>query len=168
MSEAYKELLIKHKKSSKDQALGVTILVLCFLSFVAVFFFGPLVLLATIALGIASYFTYFSRMNVEYEYLYMDKQLNIDRINNETNRKNVQIYQLEEMEILAPADSYRLDNYRKRECSEKDYSTGTEEAPEGLRHYVMYLSGNQKVKLTLSEEFANSIRMHLPQKVFLS
>ena len=74
MSEAYKELLIKQKESMKDKAIGYVMVVLALFCIGASVLFTPLCLIGTVVFGILSYVLYFSRMQVEYEYTYMDKE----------------------------------------------------------------------------------------------
>ena len=65
-----------------------------------------------IATGVGAYLANM-RTEVEYEYLYLDKELTIDKIMAKTKRKRIGVYKLDSMEILAPIKSYHLDNYNE-------------------------------------------------------
>ena len=119
--------------------------------------------LARIVLVMVTYFVYL-HTDVEYEYLYLDKELSVDKILAKTKRKRVATFEMERMEVLAPIKSYHLDNYRNRTGKAVDYSIGREEQPDG--RYVMYFDGNQKVLLSPSEELVKAIRNAAPRKVF--
>ena len=102
--------------------------------------------------------------NNEYEYLYVDRDLTVDKILNRKSRKRVATYSLSKIEIMAPFRSYRLDDYRNRQVTEKDYSIGKEEKPD--RRYVMYYEGNQRIILSPSEELIQAMKYVAPRKVF--
>lgn len=164
MSEAYKELLIKQKESGKDKFLGAVMVIAAVVSVASGLFMHPLFLLGAVAFGVLSYVVYFRKMKVEYEYTYMDRELRIDRIYNESKRKSVVVLDLNKMEILAKENSYHLDNYKNRVVKEWNFSTGTEDS-EALATYVMYYAGTDKYYLSLTEDFMKAIRQIMPHKV---
>jgi len=164
MSVAFKELLIKQRENRKDKMLGTAMVVAAVLSLVSGLILHPLFLLGAVAFGILSYVVYFRKMKVEYEYTYMDKELRIDRIYNESKRKSVVVLDLNKMEILAKENSYHLDGYKNRTVKEWDFSTGLEDDDE-LATYIMYYAGSDKYYLSLNEDFMKTIRQTMPHKV---
>ncbi len=164
MSEAFKELLIKQQESGKDKFLGIIMIVAAVISVASGLLMHPLFLLGAVAFGILSYVVYFRKMKVEYEYTYMDRELRIDRIYNESKRKSIVVLDLNKMEILAKENSYHLDSYKNRTVKEWDFSTGMEDSEE-LATYVMYYAGTDKYYLSLTEDFMKTIRLVLPHKV---
>ncbi len=164
MSEAFKELLIKQRESKKDKLLGIAMVVAAVVSLLSALLIHFLFLFGAIAFGILSYVVYFRKMHVEYEYTYMDKELRIDCIYNESKRKSIAVLDLNKMEILAKENSRHLDNYKNRQVKEMDFSTGEEDTEE-LSTYIMYYKGTDKYYLSLTENFMQAIRFNLPQKV---
>lgn len=164
MSEAFKELLIKQKENKKDKLLGTGMVVAAVISLVSGLLLHPLFLLGAVAFGILSYVVYYRKMKVEYEYTYMDRELRIDRIYNESKRKSIAVLDLNKMEILAKETSYHLDGYKNRPVKEWDFSTGLEDN-EDLATYVMYYAGSDKYYLSLNEDFMQTIRRTMPHKV---
>ncbi|MBQ7766344.1 MAG: hypothetical protein IJ397_05850 [Lachnospiraceae bacterium] len=164
MSVAFKELLIKQRENKKDKMLGTVMVVAAVLSLISGLILHPLFLLGAVAFGILSYVVYFRKMKVEYEYTYMDKELRIDRIYNESKRKSIVVLDLNKMEILAKENSYHLDSYKNRAVKEWDFSTGLEDDEE-LATYIMYYAGSDKYYLSLSEDFMKTIRQTMPHKV---
>ena len=164
MSVAFKELLIKQRENRKDKMLGTAMVVAAVLSLVSGLILHPLFLLGAVAFGILSYVVYFRKMKVEYEYTYMDKELRIDRIYNESRRKSIVVLDLNKMEILAKENSYHLDGYRNRTVKVSDFSTGTED-DENLSTYVLYYAGTDMYELSLTAEFVKAIRFLFPNKV---
>lgn len=102
--------------------------------------------------------------DVEYEYLYLDKEITVDKIYNASRRKRVAVYSLDKMEIFCPIKSYHLDNFGRREGKVTDYSIGYEDKPD-LR-YIMYYEGNQIVYFSPNEEMVKVMKNVAPRKVF--
>lgn len=164
MSETYVECLVKAKskmgmKLLKYLLIGLTVI------FVLLALMGIILAIIPGAItGVASYFvTLYS--DLEYEYLYLDKELVIDKVMAKSKRKRVATYQVERMEILAPLHSYHLDSYKNRQVKVKDYSIGEELKPD-LR-YAVYYEGGEKLILSPSEELVKAIRNIAPRKVFM-
>lgn len=163
MSESYVECLVK-KEETVFGKMARILLILLTVAFGVLTIAGfPFSLFAALVAGFAAYFVYL-RTDIEYEYLYLDKELHVDKIMAKTKRKKVTTFDVERMEVFAPLNSYHLDNYRNRTCKTLDYSTGVEEKPE--KRYAMYFDGNQKVILSPSEELVKAIRNVAPRKVF--
>lgn len=164
MSEAYIECLVKAKPSVLGKffkfflyLLTAVLLVLMFLTM------NMLLFLLAVAAGVGAYFVGLYT-DLEYEYLYLDKELTIDKVMGKAKRKRVAVYQLERMEIFAPVRSYHLDNFRNRQTKDKDYSIGYEEQPD-LR-YAMYYEGGERLILSPSPEMVKIMKNAAPRKVF--
>jgi len=164
MSEAYVECLIEAKSSMLLKILQVGLIVLTvILGFLGITFMLWPALIIAVGTGIAAYFAYMNA-DIEYEYLYLDKEITIDKVMAKSNRKRVGVYTLERMEVLAPIKSYHLDNYKNRNVKVLDYSIGVEEQPD-LR-YALYYEGGLKLILSPSEEMVKVIKNVAPRKVF--
>ena len=114
-------------------------------------------------MGVAAYFIYMNA-DLEYEYLYVDKELSVDKIMAKKGRKRVATYDMGKMEILAPMNSYHLDNYKNRSDKTVDYSSGVVKQPD--TRYVFYYDGRQRVVIEPNEELIKAIQMIAPRKVF--
>lgn len=164
MSETYVECLVS-KEASTGGKLARILLVMLTVVFGLLTLMGFVVaFIVALAAGFGAYFVYL-HTDVEYEYLYLDKELTIDKIMAKTKRKRVSTFEVERIEILAPIKSYHLDSYRNRTAKEKDFSIGREEQPD--KRYVMYYDGNQKIILSPNEELVKAIRTIAPRKVFM-
>lgn len=164
MSDAYVECLVKAKTSLAARLLKYLLIVLaaaCGLySILAVDFIGFLgMLLLAGGVYLLNLFT-----DVEYEYLYLDKELTVDKIMAKSRRKRLCTYTLERMEILAPVKSHHLDSYQSRRVKVKDYSVGRQLQPD-LR-YIMFYEGGEKVILSPSPELIKIMKNVAPRKVF--
>lgn len=164
MSDAYVECLVKAKSSVLGKFFKYFLVILTGLMVILVLLtMNIIALLLAVAAGVGAYFVNMFT-DLEYEYLYLDKELTIDKVMAKTRRKRVAVYQLDRMEILAPIKSYHLDNYRNRQTKVKDYSIGYEEQPD-LR-YAMYYEGGEKLILSPSPEMIKVMKNAAPRKVF--
>ena len=163
MAEAYRELLILRKENIRDKDLGITMVVLAAVSAIGAFF-NLFSLIGIPVFGILSYVLYFRKMTVEYEYVYMDKELRIDRIYNQSKRKRVDTLDLNKMEILAKPDSNLLDSYSNRSVEVSDYSTNSEDTEE-LATYEMYYDGKRKLILSLDRQMIDMMKITLSYKM---
>ena len=163
MSDTYVECLVQTKPSALKKLLKILLIVLTV--FFAIFMFViPLAFIPAVALGVGAYFAnMFS--DIEYEYLYLDKEIVIDKVMAKSKRKRVATYSLDRIEVLAPIKSYHLDNFGRRDNAKvKDYSIGEELQPD--RRFVMYYEGGEKILLSPSEEMIKVMRNVAPRKVF--
>lgn len=163
MSETYVECLVKPEPPLLPRFLRIVLIMLAvvfgFLTLMGI----TLALIVAVLAGVGAYLAHMCA-EVEYEYLYLDKEITVDKILAQTRRKKVASFEVERLEILAPLKSYRLDNYKNRTCKVVDYSIRKEEQPD--RRYVMYYDGNHKIILSPSEEMVKAIKNVAPRKVF--
>ena len=97
-------------------------------------------------------------------YLYVDKQLTVDKIMARTRRKKVETFDLERMEILAPIKSWHLDDYKNRQLKVVDYSSGVEQQPD-IRYSMIY-NGEKRVIFEPNAEMVAAIKSIALRKVF--
>ena len=163
MNDTYVEVLVPRKKNplvGVGRILMYVLAVVCFLLTFAkgVFFVG------VIAFACLAYFV-FPRFDIEYEYLYLDKELSIDKIMSKEKRAKVMDIDLEKMEIMARSNSHELDSYRARGLKEHDFTSGED----GMAVYtIVFESGREGtilVNIEPGEEMLRAIRNVFPRKV---
>lgn len=162
MSETYVECLVARTGSPLLRFLKMLFIMLTVVFVVIGVVFIPGLLVA-IGTGIAAYFSYMNA-DVEYEYLYLDREISVDKVMAKSRRKKVSSYSLEKMEIFAPLNSHRLDSYRNRQLKTVDYSSGIAAQPE--RRYMMIWNGDTKIILEPNAEMVKAIQAIAPRKVF--
>ena len=165
VSETYVECLVA-KKSSFLLRLLKTLLIMFAVIFLILGMISTLSiagLIIAIVLGVGAYFAHMYA-DIEYEYLYLDKEISIDRVMAKSRRKRIASYDVERMEIIAPVKSYHLDSYKNREMKTIDYSSGVVEQPD--KRYMMVYEGNTKIFMEPSAEMIKAIQMVAPRKVF--
>lgn len=164
MNESYKELMIKRERGVKETALRVlcititVLMVLLMLLTVSVYFF-----IGIIVVGVLDYFV-FQWTDIEYEYLYLDKEITVDKIMAKTRRKKAATIDVNKIEIMAPEKSHRLDSYRNRQVKVTDLSAG-HDSPDDKVYWIFY-EGNQKFLMNLTEDFAKTVKGIAPRKVY--
>lgn len=167
MSDAYKELLIKQQTNPLEKVFAIILLIAAGISLLSGIFVHPLFLIAVVACPIVAFFIYFRKMEVEYEYTYMSRELRIDRIFNQSKRKSVATLDLDKMEILAVSGSDALGSMINREVKTFDFSTKTEDA-DGLTTFEMYYNGKEKYIVSFNEDMVKAIQSLYMSKVKLS
>lgn len=162
MNDTYVECLVK-----KQANIGMRFLKILTIMLAVVFILFGMVLWPALIIGVVmAVVAYFVTMNadLEYEYLYLDREITIDKVMAKSKRKKVAQYDVERMEILAPIKSYHLDSYKNRQVKTVDYSSGVENQPDV--RYVMYYEGGMKVILEPDMKMVQAIKSVAPRKVF--
>lgn len=162
MNETYVEWLVKRKTPAYMSLLKFLTIILAACFILLGFVFMPAMIIG-IVLAVAAYFVNLNA-DLEYEYLYVDKELTIDKVLAKSRRKRVAVFDVGKMEILAPIKSWHLDNYKNRQDKVVDYSSGEEKQPD--RRYVFYYDGQKKVIFEPNEEMIKAITTIAPRKVF--
>ena len=163
MSETYVECLIKQKQKPVYKFIKVLLIMLAVVFFLFAMVYGLIPFILAVAAGVGAYLVGIFT-DLEFEYLYLDRELTIDKVMAKSRRKRIGTYTLDRIEILAPIKSYHLDNYKNRQAKVKDYSIGEELQPD--RRYVMFYEGGEKILLSPSEDLIKAMRNKSPRKVF--
>lgn len=162
MSETYVECLVARKPSTVLTFLKMLLIMLTVVFVLIGVVFIPGLLVAIIT-GVGAYFATMNA-NIEYEYLYLDREISVDKVMAKSKRKKAGVFPVDQMEILAPLNSHRLDSYRNRDLKTLDYSSGIAAQPE--RRYMMVWNGSTKVILEPNEELVKAVQSIAPRKVF--
>lgn len=162
MNDSYMEYMVKKRFTGKDRLCRIAMIVLT-VFFICLIPIMPLALIIAAVVGTIAYFVVFPYTDLEYEYLYCDKQITVDKIMAQRNRKQVAVYDTDKIELMAPANSYRLKAFESRKMKEVSLWSLKEDdhVP-----FVMIYEGNQKVILDLPAEFVKMVQNVAPRKVF--
>lgn len=165
MSESYVECMVARKTPAIYQFLKYLLIMLCAVVAIASFLYGNIVMfIIAIALGVGAYFV-ITYTDIEYEYLYLDKEITVDKVMHKAKRKRVATYEIEKMEIMAPFHSYQLDSYKNRTAKVVDYSSRVENQPD--TRYVFFYNGSDKIIFEPNMEMVRAIKNVAPRKVFM-
>ena len=139
----------------------------------------PLLVLVTVLLAVAGFFIHpffiigllvmifvdsvvFPRFNVEYEYSYVNGELDIAAIYSKSSRKELAQIDLTDAECIAPLGSHELDAYGDT-FKTVDYSV----RQESVRPFVAVKGGEtkQKILVQLNDPMLSDLRTRMPRKV---
>jgi len=167
MSDTYVECLVKAKQSGLAKFGKVLFIVITVIFGMGAFVLpglGMICLIIAVITGVIAYvinlFT-----DLEYEYLYLDRELVVDKVMAKSKRKRVATFTVDRIEMFAPINSYHLDNFKNRNVKVRDYSIGEVQQPD-LR-YAMYYEGGEKVLFSPTEPMVKALKNVAPRKVFM-
>ena len=109
-------------------------------------------------------FFFYPRLNVEYEYVFVDGQLDFDKIMGKAKRKTMLRIDFEQVEIMAPYNSHALDSYNNIQLEQKDFSSLSKDS----KPYAIIVSkDNKKMKILFepSEKMLAMIKQKSARKV---
>jgi len=160
MAESYVECLVGTKPNVLYRTLSYLFYGLAVVAMISTPYTSIIGFLAAVVLGFIGYLISFL-VNVEYEYLYLDKELTIDKVMAKSKRKRVNVFALDKMEIIAPVGSHELDAYKNRQVKVLDYSSGADAG----NQYAIYYEGSEMLLITPSEDLLKFMYNQAPRKV---
>ena len=167
MNDGYEEILVKRQKSASDMLLrGLVIALAVVPVIVGVLCVSPLFLLIGAVIGVLGYYLILPNFDLEYEYLYVNGDIDIDKIMSKRKRKRVGSFTKDNLEIMAPTGSDQLASYVKN-GKVLDYTSGD---PQKKTWTLVFGSErtSEIVKLELTDTIAQDMRRYAPRKVFFS
>lgn len=164
MGDAFFEETVPQKKTVSSLLLKALLIALTAATLFLGLFAGFLFMLAFVVLIIVDYFA-FPRFNVEYEYSYVNGDIDIAAIYNKENRKHLASIEAADIECVAPLGSSELSSYGAT-YGERDYSGHMSEKTPWV--VVTGGEGRMKYDLLLTDEMIGDLRYRMPRKVFLS
>ena len=163
MNETYVECLVARKKNPLTSivkyvlyGIAIACLLMGLLGWFVLFILG-------IIFGLVAYFVT-PMFDLEYEYLYLSKEISIDKVMAKEKRKHVMTIDLNKATTIAPSNSHSLDSYVNREHKERDFSSGEEQA----KTYTMVYEdkdGIELIKFEPNEEMLAAIKTVFPRKI---
>lgn len=168
MNDVYKEQLVKVKQTSQTKMKKVGIIVLAIvIGAVALSlgggFIGPIIIVG-LFFG-ANYL--FSSLNLEYEYILTNNELDVDKIMNKERRKRCFTVDLKEINVMAHID----DAMRAGEFGGAQKTIDISSGEKGADTYaILFNHGGTMTKLIFepNESLRKEIHRQAPSKVFLA
>lgn len=159
----YVEWLVKRKDPVYAVPAKILMMILCLLSVIAAMQTVLVGVLFMAAAGAATYFV-FLNLSVEYEYLFAEGGLSVDRIMGRSRRKRVFDCDKEDIRMVAPQTSFVLKDYERQGTQVKNYSSGRREAKV---YALIYQKGanNFKVLFEPDERMTTAMRRAFPRKL---
>lgn len=146
MNELYAECYVK---TIPNTAANIKKMAMLFLAGVAAAFMlmflttGIAVIIGGVVIGLVCWRLPYQK--VDYEYIFVDGQLDFDKIMGGQKRKNALRIDFEDMEVMAPEKSHALDSYKN--CEIRDFSANN---PEVKNYAIIINKGEKKTKILFS------------------
>ncbi|MBR2186528.1 MAG: hypothetical protein IJ857_04245 [Lachnospiraceae bacterium] len=166
MNDTYVEWLIERKTPGYAGIVRIGIYAFAAVFFLAgLFMMIPFLFIPGIAVAAAGYFL-LPRLNVEFEYLYLQRSLSIDRIFSKEKRKKAAEYDLDKMEIFAEEGAWQFDQYKNMTLKTVDFTSGY---PDRRRFVMVIREGGEGLKVLLEpdQKIVDAIKQIYPSKVFV-
>jgi hypothetical protein len=165
MDKNYMEYMVRKKRSPLFLWGGY----LCIFFAIVFLLFGitrsSLSLIFFVVFAVSAYFLK-TRAIIEFEYLYLEKEITIDKVIGLKKRKNVAKIKMENVDLFAPLNSDRAkDALVYAKGKEIDYSTGDNQTRENC--YVIITGNGQKYIIEPKVEFVKMAQMTASRKVFI-
>lgn len=163
INDAYAECLVERKRTAAAPAAAVLIgagILGAALSILRIGLYGFLLLLL-VCLAAKKIW---ENLHLEYEYLFVEQRLTIDKIYNKSRRKKAAEYALENIEVIGPEHAAAVKEWDRRVRQTEDYTSGKP----GTDCYVLiHQMGGicKKVRIEPDENLIRCMRMAAPQKM---
>ena len=162
MNQLYAEAGTKRKDNGKILGLRA-LLILGVAIGVILMLLGGAFGIAGVVLVVAMIY-FFPKLNVEYEYVFVDGQIDFDRITGKAKRKTLLRIDMEQTEIIAPQGSHALDGYTYTQLINKDFSSGDK----NVKPYIIIASVEDKkyrIAFEPSEKMLAMMKQKSPRKI---
>lgn len=127
MNDTYYEQLVSRKSKPIDYVIRfLVIFVIIAIAFFGMPFIGFLAIFVAVLVGFLAFYFVIPRLNVEYEYVLLNHDMDIDAIYSQAKRKRLFSFDIKEAEIVAPANSPRLQSYTPTKTL--NFSSGRQQA----------------------------------------
>jgi hypothetical protein len=162
MNQLYAEAGVKRKNNTTSMALR-TLMILGVIIGAMLMLLGGVFGIVGIVIIVLMVFL-LPRLNVEYEYVFVDGQIDFDRITGKAKRKTVLRIDLEQVEIIAPDGSHALDGYTHIQYEKKDFSSGDKNSK---AYIIIANKENKKYRIAFepTEKMLAMIKQKSPRKL---
>lgn len=165
MKDVYVEWLVPKKRSLTDKIIRVTIVLMTVAcGLLALLSLNVVVFVVTLVLAVIAMIA-FNYTDVEFEYIYVNGELGVDRILAKSKRKRIATFDTGKVEIIAPLGSHQLDGHKHKKYKVLDFTTGVR--TEKSHIFVMYYAEGKKVLLEPNRELMTALKGEMYLKVHI-
>lgn len=162
MNELYAEAGVKRKDTMGTFAMRFILIFVAISAFLLTFQNSILLFISAILIVAIVYI--FPRLNVQYEYVFCDGQLDFDKIMGNAKRKTALKLDFDHVAIMAPAGSHALDGYTYIKTTVKDFSSRRKD----VKPYVIVTRQGElttKILFEPNEKMIGCIKSKYPRKI---
>ena len=163
MKDVYVEWLVARKRNFTGKVLRVVLMAASILLWLlAMGLVESILLIFAVLVSIITYFL-FCLTAVEYEYIYVNGELMVDRILKRSMRKRLLNVEKDEIEVVAPMTSPKVDGYKHRPWKEFNFTSGYQK--DQRRIFEIYCNNGIKVIFEPNREMIEAMKSQMPNKV---
>ena len=123
MNDLYTEASVKKKVTVADTLIKVVVIAVIAILILGGFLFNKLLTVIGVLAAFGAYYL-LPMLNVMYEYVFCDGQLDFDKIMAGEKRKHMYRLDFDQVLIMAPVNSHALDSYKSNPAAKKlDFSS---------------------------------------------
>lgn len=162
MNQMYAEAGVKRKDDIKTMGLRALLVVGVVLG-VLLLLLGGIFSVIGVALVVVLIWLY-PKLNIDYEYIFVDGQIDFDRITGKAKRKTMLRIDMDHVEIVAPQGSHALDGYTYVQMIKKDFSSNDK----NVKPYIIIASVENKqyrISFEPSEKMLTMMKQKSPRKI---
>ena len=165
MGDVYHECLIKRKMTAIGIALRVLFVLICIACILFTVVFGPIAILLGVAFIYVTRYI-FQSTDVEYEYMYLSGECQIDKICGKMRRKGCGKIEMDKVEIVAPEGHEALETFEKQVYKLRDFSSLQKDA---VRYVVFERKDSSLIKVIFepNEDIVKEMQLVAPRKVII-
>ena len=162
MNDFYTEQLVKKRTTGASIVIKSVMIALTIVSFLAMVLI-PFGMILPVLLIAADIFV-FRGQNLEFEYLYVNGDLDIDKIMAKTKRKKVFSCNMRDLEVIAPQGAPELRPFANLKA--KDFSSNCQDHK---KYEMILVSEGEKHRVIFepNKTILDGIRMIAPRKVIM-
>lgn len=175
MEEVFCEQIVEDERHSRGVALRVLLLVLA-IGVPAVIWFIPVlreyVFFFLVIVSITAVLFFWRRCFNEYEYIFTDGQLDVDRIFNRGSRKHLGTIQAHEIMLIAPATYQSYEKYFKTSYDiniDASNHIMKEDKDKIGKYYLLARKGDKTIKILFqpNSQMLSLLKKYAPHKVIM-
>ena len=164
MNDLYTEASVKKRVTAADTLIKGGVIALVVILMLSGFIFNKVLTILGV-LGIFFAYYFLPMLNVMYEYVFCDGQLDFDKIMAGEKRKHMYRLDFEQVLIMAPENSHALDSYKSNPAAKKLDFTSLEK---DRKVYCIVVSAGDIQTLVYfepNEKMISYIKQKAPRKV---
>lgn len=165
MNDLYTEASVKKRVTATDTLIKVVAIVVIAVAVLYGFLFNKMLITLLGVVGAFVAYTMLPRLNVMYEYVFCDGQLDFDKIMAGEKRKHMYRLDFDQVLIMAPENSHALDGYKSNPAAKKLDFTSLEK---DRKVYCIVVSAGELQTLVYfepNEKMISYIKQKAPRKV---
>ena len=168
MKDVFKEQLVKRRPNIKTAMVKAGLVAAAIFLMVFIMLFEALSFFFPIFLVIIIFGAYFlsRRLNIEYEYVLTNNELDIDIIYSKARRKRIFSASVRDFEAFRPAGSSEMEHSFTSATVKEDYSSGPSTEIPQYEFLVNYKSKKMRILFEPNQDLLSSIIPHLKRGTY--